>query len=135
MKYYVTSDGVYLGGWDENPPDGAIEVPYAPTDARQVWSMPNGPWSEAPPLPYTLPVAVIWLRMSDAEFDLVDSSMDTAVPKRLRTAFRAATSLHSEGELFGFVRTVVTSALTATRASEILANPTGESSSLTTPEE
>lgn len=46
MKYYVDDQGVYLGGWDENPPEGAIEVPYAPGDARQVWQFPG--YSDVP---------------------------------------------------------------------------------------
>lgn len=37
MKYYVDAEGEYLGGWDANPPAGAIEVPTAPEDARQIW--------------------------------------------------------------------------------------------------
>lgn len=37
MKYYVDSKNRYLGGWDENPPEGAIEVPYPPEDYRQIW--------------------------------------------------------------------------------------------------
>ena len=38
MKYYVDDLGVYLGGWDQNPPEGAIEVPFPPADARQIWT-------------------------------------------------------------------------------------------------
>lgn len=37
MKYYVDEQGNYLGGWSDNPPSGAIEVPSAPDDARRVW--------------------------------------------------------------------------------------------------
>ena len=37
MKFYVDEQGRYLGGWDANPPAGAIEVPYPPADARQPW--------------------------------------------------------------------------------------------------
>lgn len=50
MKYYVDGNGVYLGGWDASPPDGAIEVPTAPESAAQVWDfdavafMPLDPW-------------------------------------------------------------------------------------------
>jgi hypothetical protein len=40
-RYYVDSDGAYLGGWDGDtgtqPPDGAIQVPFAPNHASQVW--------------------------------------------------------------------------------------------------
>jgi hypothetical protein len=46
MKNYVNDKGVYLGGWDANPPHGAIEVPSAPDDARQPWI--GGKWGEAP---------------------------------------------------------------------------------------
>lgn len=38
MKYFVDSQGRYLGGWDANPPAGAIEVPFPPADARQIWT-------------------------------------------------------------------------------------------------
>lgn len=42
MKYYVDADGNYLGGWDANPPEGAVEVPFPPEDARQKWV--DGEW-------------------------------------------------------------------------------------------
>lgn len=38
-KYYVTEEGEYIGAFDGvEPPEGAIEVPAAPADARQVWN-------------------------------------------------------------------------------------------------
>lgn len=37
MRYYADEQGSYLGGWDAIPPAGAIEVPFPPDDARQVW--------------------------------------------------------------------------------------------------
>jgi hypothetical protein len=37
-RFYIDSSGAYLGGWDENPPSGAIEVPFPPSDARLVWN-------------------------------------------------------------------------------------------------
>ena len=43
IKYYVDSQGNYLGGFDSSPPSGAIEVPEAPLHASQKWSK-NG-WS------------------------------------------------------------------------------------------
>lgn len=46
MKYYVDAAGSYLGGWDASPPAGAIEVPTAPEDARQVWD--GQAWSPLP---------------------------------------------------------------------------------------
>jgi hypothetical protein len=46
-KYYVDTDGTYLGGFDgAEPPDGAIEVTTAPQDARQIWS--DGTWGAIP---------------------------------------------------------------------------------------
>lgn len=51
MKFYVDESGKYLGGWDQNPPAGAIEVPTAPADARQGWD--GSEW---------LPVAVDYAR-------------------------------------------------------------------------
>lgn len=48
MKYYVNSQGDYLGGWDANPPEGAVEVPVAPHDARQVWNFDLGQWRGIP---------------------------------------------------------------------------------------
>lgn len=46
MRYFVDVAGRYLGGWDKNPPNGAIEVPSAPSDARQPWL--GGQWGEIP---------------------------------------------------------------------------------------
>ncbi len=37
MKYYIDDQNHYLGGWDDNPPAGAREVPLPPDDARQPW--------------------------------------------------------------------------------------------------
>jgi hypothetical protein len=37
-QYFVDQQGRYLGGFDgAEPPEGAIEVPYPPVDARMVW--------------------------------------------------------------------------------------------------
>lgn len=73
-KYFVDVDGVYLGGFDgvwmpqepddegnevppvwqePEPPVGAIEVPEAPDDARQIWA--NGKWGA---VPATVPASV-----------------------------------------------------------------------------
>ena len=46
MKYYVNERGQYFGGWDQIPPEGAIEVTTPPEDARQVWMFPG--WSSIP---------------------------------------------------------------------------------------
>lgn len=48
-KFYVTSEGRYLGAYDGVlPPLGAIEVPSAPQDARQTWD--GAEWSPVPTL-------------------------------------------------------------------------------------
>lgn len=47
-KFYIDSDGKYIGGFDGAlPPKGAIEVPFPPEDARQIWS--DEGWGEIPP--------------------------------------------------------------------------------------
>lgn len=43
MKYYIDESGKYIGAWDKNQPNGAIEVPYPPDDARQIWI--GGKWA------------------------------------------------------------------------------------------
>jgi len=38
MRYYVDVDNNYLGGWDENPPEDAVEVSHSPDHKRQKWN-------------------------------------------------------------------------------------------------
>ncbi|MGX4728077.1 hypothetical protein [Pseudomonas corrugata] len=45
MKYYVSVSGVYLGGWEDFPPDEAIEINPPPEYSDQVWQFPG--WSES----------------------------------------------------------------------------------------
>ncbi|HEX5362333.1 MAG TPA: hypothetical protein VFW49_14800 [Fluviicoccus sp.] len=46
-KYFVDVSGAYIGGFaGAEPPAGAIEVPTAPQDARQVWQ--GNEWSPVP---------------------------------------------------------------------------------------
>lgn len=53
MKFYVTSAGVYLGGWETDPPAGSIEVPYAPDHAGQKWD--GKKWGAVPlPVPASI---------------------------------------------------------------------------------
>ena len=38
-KYYIDQGGQFIGSYDgAAPPEGAIEVPYPPDDARQPWT-------------------------------------------------------------------------------------------------
>jgi len=46
MRYYIDGAGRYLGGWDQNPPADATEVPTPPADARQLWD--GSLWMEIP---------------------------------------------------------------------------------------
>lgn len=47
MKYFVDGSGVYLGAFNGvEPPAGAVEVPTAPEDVRQVWS--GSAWGAIP---------------------------------------------------------------------------------------
>lgn len=44
-KFFVDEAGTYLGGFDgAEPPIGAIEVPFPPDDARQIWDGSN--WND-----------------------------------------------------------------------------------------
>ncbi len=45
VKYYIDDSGRYLGGWDDNPPEGAVEVEAPPEWADQVWQFPG--WGES----------------------------------------------------------------------------------------
>lgn len=45
MKYYIDGSGAYLGGWDANPPEGAIAVDPPPLYADQLWLFPG--WGDS----------------------------------------------------------------------------------------
>ncbi|MFY0752368.1 hypothetical protein [Pseudomonas sp. NFX5] len=47
LFHYVNANGVYLGGWNGDPPFGSIKAP-APEWADQVWSFDTLTWSESP---------------------------------------------------------------------------------------
>jgi len=38
MRYFVDSNGRYLGGWDSSGPYHGVEVKSAPDDARDIWN-------------------------------------------------------------------------------------------------
>lgn len=48
MRYYVDERGTYLGGWDLDPPPGALEVLTPPAIWDQVWNFESSAWSESP---------------------------------------------------------------------------------------
>lgn len=134
QKYFVTTEGVYIGSYDgpdeDIPPmfDGGIEVPTSPEDARQLWDFANGAWLSLPLEPYSLPVALFWLAMTDEEAENFDAAMAVATPLRLRRSFNTATSMMSDGELFAFAKTALKTVVTDARANEIMSEPNGVSS-------
>ena len=67
-KYYVDKNGVFLGGYDgAAPPNGAIEVPTAPDDARQPWT--GDGWGEAPePVPESITMRQLLIGLMGAEW-------------------------------------------------------------------
>lgn len=61
-NYFVDANGNYLGGFDgAEPPEGAIEVPAAPDDARQLWQ--NGAWSALPAVTSTIAKSTVMARV------------------------------------------------------------------------
>lgn len=66
-KFFRDEVGNYLGGFDgATPPDGAIEVPGPPDNARQVWDINAGVWLAAAPAVPAVPAAVTPLQARKA---------------------------------------------------------------------
>jgi hypothetical protein len=66
-KYFVDSDGAYLGGFEGEGvqlPENGIEVPEAPEDASQVWD--GSAWSAPPAVRRTVLKSVVQARIIDA---------------------------------------------------------------------
>ncbi|MER8641006.1 hypothetical protein [Mesorhizobium sp. M1252] len=72
-KYFVDDTGAYLGGFDgAEPPEGALEVPSAPADARQIWD--GSSWSaqviDLPPItPRQLRLTLLSIGITEAQVD------------------------------------------------------------------
>lgn len=59
MKFYVDAEGNYVGAFEGiDPPEGSVEVPSAPADARQVWD--GEEWGPVPP-----PLRLSWHEFRD----------------------------------------------------------------------
>lgn len=84
--------------------------------------VPIEPYVAPPPLPYNLPVSVLWGRMTDLEAEDFDAAMSTASPLRLRRQFNSASTMLSTGELFTFVHNVLLTVVSEARATELMAN-------------
>jgi len=64
-RYFVTEAGEYIGAYcGVAPPDGAIEVPDAPSDASQLWQ--GNSWSELTPPRKMVLKSVVQARIIDA---------------------------------------------------------------------
>jgi hypothetical protein len=64
-RYYVDEQGRYLGGFNgTDGPEGAIEVPDAPSDATQIWS--GTAWSAAPVDRQMVLKSIVQARIIDA---------------------------------------------------------------------
>lgn len=123
-KYYVSANGIYIGGYaGVEPPDAAIEVPTAPDDARQVWDFDTSSWGEIPPLTdYSLAADVPWLRMTDEEAELVSDAIDSS-PVRTRQIINKATVFTTGTDAFIKFKAIISDALSSARASEIMGPP------------
>jgi hypothetical protein len=91
MKYYVTDAGVYLGGYETNPPARSIQVPYAPDHAGQIWD--GSGWGAIPVPPREIHIA--WLKAALADLgklDAVEAAVAT-LPAAKRIMWEYATSI------------------------------------------
>lgn len=72
-QYFVDEQGRYLGGFDgAEPPAGAIEVPYAPLDARMTW---DGEQFSSPELPPPVPAVPQQVAMWQARTILIEDDL------------------------------------------------------------
>ncbi|QIG73268.1 hypothetical protein EVC02_047 [Rhizobium phage RHph_N17] len=69
---------------------------------------------------YTVFLHVIWSRMTDAEAELVQQSLDL-LPVRAQNVIAASDAPFSDSEAFGLLRTAIEDATSASRADEIMA--------------
>ncbi|MBX5181697.1 hypothetical protein HJB88_03430 [Rhizobium sp. NZLR5] len=76
------------------------------------------------PAYYRISKMTPWLRMTDAEADIMTTVMGLA-PARLRAIYNAAPYLQSDDPLWPTLREMLSSSLSSRRASELLAPETG----------
>jgi hypothetical protein len=102
-KYYVTAAGAYLGGYETNPPEGAIEVPFAPDHAGQIWNG-NG-WGTIPVTPREVHAA--WFKKALLEMGQLER-VDTfvaALPRDMSLLWEYATSFkEDDADVVGIAR-------------------------------
>jgi hypothetical protein len=92
MKYYVTNAGAYIGGFETNPPASAIEVPYAPDHAGQIWD--GSGWGAIPVAPREIHVAWFKAALADmGKLNAVDAAVAT-LPAAKQVMWEYATSIN-----------------------------------------
>ncbi|QIG67662.1 hypothetical protein EVB51_045 [Rhizobium phage RHph_Y17] len=72
------------------------------------------------PTPYTVPVALMWARMTDAEAESIQQALDL-LSVRKQNIIAATDAPLSDSDVFGWLRTTIEDATNASRADEIMA--------------
>lgn len=117
IRYYCDPQGDYLGAFDA-PPEGAVEVPEAPADARQTWD--GEAWSPVPePVP-VIDAIDLWSRATNEEAEAIEGYMAQA-PARVRNIFRVANTFRGDHELFGMLKDAAETLFSPERAAALLA--------------
>ncbi len=95
-KHFVDNLGKYLGGFvGVEPPEGAIEVPFAPDDARQIWG--GSEWGAVPvTVPETVTPRQARLALIAAGLDDDVDAYFAAQPKAVQVAWEFATEYHRD---------------------------------------
>lgn len=117
--YYRDAEGRYVGAFDTRQV-GLIECD-PPQDARQTWNNATGKWSDIEAVQdYRIGKTVPFLRMTDAEAVTVELLIADA-PAKFRLIWGAASYIDTRDELFPVLETMLSGALGAERASQLLA--------------
>lgn len=117
--YYRDTDGHYVGAFDAQQ-DGLIECD-PPQDARQTWNNVTGEWSDLETVQdYRIGKSVPFRRMTDTEAVTVELLIASASAK-FRLIWGAASYIDTRDELFPVLETMLSGALGAERAAQLLA--------------
>ena len=94
MKYCINAEGVYLGGWSEDIPEDAIEVPSPPDDANSKYV--NGTWIPVARIPTKVTMRQARLALHNTgRLAAVELAINT-LPEPPRTAARIEWDYASE---------------------------------------
>lgn len=119
-KFYVDSNGVWLGSFSGSAPNGGIEVPVAPERADQIWNFSSQTFGASAPQPYQIAKTLPWLRMTEDEAEQMYAQMQLTSP-RLRGIYDAAQYLSSGDDLWQTLHDIIAATLSTSRADELLA--------------